>query len=267
MPKGAEPEMHSINDFAYTKRDFDYLNAPLWRLHDWLQKEPALSPVVRIPNFPVKKAFRTCSLIRGRYPYALVIDDIQKDDTVHHYDWNGLLEADLRVDKIEAAAYPQTGVVDVTMVGIKLPANGKAPEPAVAPYDQIPAGEPLLLIRLLSCNYDPHFLDRAPVIHDSMDGRKKMLTFSSNAVSPDFKVLIYPYRKGDPLPATTWNADHSGLTVSLPGQQDVINFSPSGSGKTNLTVTRPAIMNRVDVNHPIPPLPDRPAGGVLPVRQ
>ncbi len=256
MPTGAEPEMHSMNDFAYTKRNFDYLNAPLWHLHHWNQKEPSLSPVVRIPLYPVKKAFRTCGLIRGKYPYALVIDDIQKDATVHHYDWNGLMEADVRLLQTAAAPSPEAGLTDLTFIGIQLPKNKKDPEPALPTFDQVAAGEPLLLMRVLDAQYDAAQKNRAPVFHDSVDLKKKIITLPFDSVAPNDKMLFYPYRKGDPLPTTAWNSDHTSLTISFPDQVDTITFSPSDSGKTNVVVSRQG-GEHVDVTNPIPPLPDK----------
>jgi hypothetical protein len=250
LPKGGEPEMHSINDFAYTKRDFDYLNAPLWHLPHWLQKEPSLSPVVRIPNYPVKKAFRTCGLVRGKYPYALIVDDIQVDGTVHHYDWNGLLEGDVRM--LQTAASPD-GTIDITLIGIQRSKDKKAPELALPTYDQVPAGEPLLLVRVLDCKYDASDKDHAPVFHDASDKNKRILTLSADSVSPDYKVLIYPYRKGDPLPQTSWSADHGSVSVNFPGQNDSIRFSAAASGKTDVAVTRGGQV-LADVHNPVPEL-------------
>ncbi len=40
------------------------------------------------------------------------------------------------------------------------------------------------------------------------------LHITSQSVSPDFKILLFPYREGQPLPATTWSTDHTTATVS-----------------------------------------------------
>jgi len=38
----------------------------------------------------------------------------------------------------------------------------------------------------------------------------------SQSVSPDFKMLLFPYKSGESLPTTTWNADRAAVT--LPGR-------------------------------------------------
>ena len=45
-------------------------------------------------------------------------------------------------------------------------------------------------------------------------------------VDPKYKVLLFPFRTGETLPKTSWNADHTELTVDKGnGDVDVITFS------------------------------------------
>ena len=263
LPPNSQPEMHSINDFAYTKHDLDYLNAPLWHLHHWVQKDGSLSPVARTPNYPVRKAFRSVGLVRGKHPYALIVDDIQKGDSVHHYDWNGLLEMDLGVAQIARAtpAEADSKVYDITLVTTPLPKDKNAPATQPTPLDQVAKGEPLLLVRLLDCKYADSPDNHPPTLIDSPDKKKKMLNLPADAVSPGYKVLLYPYRQGDPLPETAWNHDHTRLTVRLDGVTDTILFTPADSGKTDVGITRDEAGKTTEVihvNHPIAPLPEPP---------
>ncbi len=50
--------------------------------------------VVRQANNPVRYAFREAGLVRGAHPYALITDDIKKDDATHTYKWLMQLEED-----------------------------------------------------------------------------------------------------------------------------------------------------------------------------
>jgi hypothetical protein len=222
---GWEPEMHSMNDFSYTKLPDAYMAAPLYHLHSWIGQDGRYAPMVRQPNYPVLKAFRTAGLVRGEQPYSLVIDDIQKDTTVHHYDWQLLLEDDLDIVKTEALQ-PKNGVLDIVLA-----ADGK-----------LKKGEPALLIRFLDCTPDPTKPTLKPLLlkpGDPLgDKKRKMLVLPVDAVSPNFKVLLLPYRVGDPLPTTDWNGKHTEATLHFTHSTDTLRFTTATSGKTDLTITR-----------------------------
>ncbi|MEM6885286.1 MAG: hypothetical protein AAF571_09655 [Verrucomicrobiota bacterium] len=59
-------------------KGFEHPHALMWDEDGW---------TVRIPYNPVERAFRTAGLVKGKYPYVLVVDDIQKDDQVRLYEW------------------------------------------------------------------------------------------------------------------------------------------------------------------------------------
>ena len=245
---GWEPEMHSINDFAYTKMADDYANAPLFHLHGWIAQDGLFTPMVRQQNYPVLKALRTAGLVRGANPYGLVVDDIQKDATTHHYDWQLLLEQDLNIVKVEPLA-ARSGVLDITLA-----AHGSAKK-----------GEPKLLVRILDCKSDAIPVPRILPLGDPRGDKKKpILVVPADAVSPDFKVFLYSYRQGEPLPTTEWNSTHTVVTIGLPGYQDVILFAPAASGKTDVKIVRNEANMRsvlVDLSAPIPTL-----GAGVPIR-
>jgi hypothetical protein len=45
-------------------------------------------------------------------------------------------------------------------------------------------------------------------------------------VNPKYKVLLFPFRTGESLPKTTWNADHTELTVDKGnGDIDILRFT------------------------------------------
>ncbi|MBB5138355.1 hypothetical protein HNP84_008109 [Thermocatellispora tengchongensis] len=57
-------------------------NDPAWSLVDgfWSQ-----------PYNPVRRAFRSGTLVRGARPYVMISDDIRKDDAAHDYSWEALV--------------------------------------------------------------------------------------------------------------------------------------------------------------------------------
>lgn len=209
----------NFNDFAWTKSDREvYKQALKFKAH-WIAKDGALSPVIRQPNTPVLKSFRSAGLVRGPRPYVIVVDDIQRDAMPARYDWNLTLPADL----LEVKAGADVGVKgDIILAGkASLDAGG-----ALKP------GEPGLLIRVLECKGE-----RLPGEIGLRD-KANILSIRSKAVAPDFKVLLHAFRMGEPLPQTAWNAGRTAVTIAFPDQQDVLGFTPADSGKTNVTVSR-----------------------------
>ena len=246
VPKGWEPEVHTTNDFAYLKLPYSYLNLPLFMLPHWIQPSGATMPMVRQPNCPVQKAFRTAALIRGSHPYAVIVDDIQKDASTHRYDWTLALEYDVQIAKVEKTG---SNGLDIYLTGTDPDQTGKRPATALAssmdPGANIPKGQPMLLVRLLNRNVDPSAPDAEPTIVELPNGTNpkkyspvRRLVIPTTSVSPEFKVLLYPYRSGSPIPATAWNPTRTQLTVSFDKQQDEMTFPVNKDGWTEIHAAR-----------------------------
>ncbi len=233
IPPGWQKEVHCINDFSYTKLPFEYLSRPLFAQPHWCLKAGFVSPVVRQPFYPVRKAFRTAGLVRGPHPYALVVDDIQKDESVRRYDWILTLEKDVAILKTARSG----GQLDVLLKGEASPA--------------------LLLVRVLSGEgLGEPSLDDFPNQSDPKKyGPVRRLVLPAHAASPAFKVLLYPHLPGDPLPVTAWNQARTEVTVSLGGAADRLTFAPAACGKTDVAVWR-GRERIVSVSAPVPTLKD-----------
>lgn len=253
IPAGWEPERHSDNDFAYTKHPDAYLNEPQFTKPSWIGPVGSGNAMLRQPNVPVQKAFRTAGLVRGKYPYALVVDDIRKDDAVHHYDWALLLDDDVQVVRTWAPGRndpPNTQLYDVFLAG------GGSLNSDPKERDGIARGEPMLLVRVLSRSQEKSVPQVAGSVFLALDTTRR-LVIPSDSVSPDYRVLLYPYRQGDPLPKTLWDAKRATVTVELPGQKDEITFSAGSLGKTNVVVRRldaAGPKTLAEVTHDVPPL-------------
>ena len=273
IPPGYELEKHGINDFAYSKHDDEYLKAPLGHQPDWLKVKGSITPVSRGTNYPVQYAWRSAGVVRGTHPYALVVDDIRKDDTPHDYTWYLPTEYDVQIVRRETNA---SGGLDLLLTGND-PAQTNAPGVARNPNPSlpvlrdtnstVPAGQPMLLIRFLQIENDPKVVPateaKEPTILEDDPPAKpnghylqrvRRLAVPAHAVEPKFKVLIYPHRQGEPLPATTWEGTNA-VIVSLPGQKDTLAFSRQSSGKTDLTITRDG-KPVVSVTNSVTPLND-----------
>jgi len=185
--------------------------------------------VPRAPHYPVQRAWRNLTLVRGRHPYAVIVDDIQKDNQEHLYQWRMMCPLEIDIDDIKGN--------DVTL-------KAKA-------YDGDPS--PRLLVRGLNINQpalptnqpNPSFETIELLKHDDThqfagrsNGLMHRLTLPSRSVAPDYKVLLAPYSAGQKPPSTEWNADHTAVTVDWGDQKDVVRFTPTPDRRTTVTVTR-----------------------------
>ncbi len=269
IPPTCEPVMSSVNDFAYTKLPYAYLNTPMFECPSWILPKGALSPVVREPNFPVKKAFRTAGLVRGPRPYALVVDDIQKDDSAHHYDWTLALEYDVQIADLAKNA---DGTLDVILTGGDPNQEKTRPkEPLPSSMDAgvgIPNGHPALLLKVLNRNQDelkpaqdPRIVELPNMANPKKYGMMRRLVIPSDSIAPDFKIILCAYRQGDPLPVITWNKERAAATVRIGDQTDTISFTATASGKTDVSVSRNGGKSVITVNRVIEPFKDHAAVG------
>jgi len=196
---------------------------------------------------PVQYAFRTVLFVRGARPYVLIVDDIKKDDNPHNYRWN-------MNDSVAFAPGSDLRFVDANGKGVY---SDLAIEPGAtttnavlyhSPIDdeKMPAalGLPRLIVRDVSENANTGqpliFIDSrppgAPMAHltvgiDNNTGKPDILPSCrleierDNVVEPKYKVLLFPYRTGQPIPVTRWNTSHTKLWVNLEnGTVDTITF-------------------------------------------
>ncbi len=100
-----------------------------------------------------------------------------------------------------------------------------------------------LLVRVLSADSltnPPANVGFYPIANppNVKDWNINKLHITSDSVSPAFKMLLYSYKEGQPLPTTTWNAGHTEVIVSWPDQSDTIAFNNSADGRTLMQITR-----------------------------
>jgi hypothetical protein len=231
-----KPVEQNFNDFAYTKLDQGVYQSPLKYIPDWLGPDGLYSATIRQVNTPVLKSFRTAGVVRGPHPYALIVDDIQRNCLPARYELNLNLGTGLTPLK---APLPVILSGDLVMTAT----NSIGTNGALTP------GEPALLIRMLQAKGDP-----LPPEFKEIN-KQNILTLSTKAESPDFKLLLYPFKGGEPLPQTKWNATKTDLEINFPDQKDSIAFTPAASGKTDFRIKRNG-EEIVAVNAPVPKLND-----------
>ncbi|MEM0966296.1 MAG: hypothetical protein AAGJ81_09140 [Verrucomicrobiota bacterium] len=228
---------------------YEHPNALMWDEDVWTG---------RIVHNPVQRAFRTAGLVRGKHPYVLVIDDIQKDDQVRLYEWILMLDMDtIALDITEKYlvegfhSHPlkfgyEQQYTDILLgdSGTRRSGNRYHPE----------KGDPLLLVRVLY-KAEPGLVpgyDSRPNIRvetfekkDALEkpaarsfGLDRRLIVASRSVAPDFRILLYPHRYGDPLPETEFALDGTTLSVNWEDQQDLYTFQKNDEGLTEFTLNR-----------------------------
>jgi hypothetical protein len=225
----------TFNDFAYEQSNRPVFQNQMKFSASWIAMDGILEPYKRMVNTPVLKSFRSAGVIRGARPYALVVDDIQRDAMSANYDWNATLPAD--VVMVTTGSPGQPG--DVILSGsASLNTDGS-----------LKSNEPALLVRVLDSKGQlatPSLLTRSGFKH---------FQIRTTAAAPDFKILVHAFRMGETLPTTTWNSGNTVLTVAFPGQTDTIQFTPAASGKTDIVINRGG-STIAAVNTPVQPFVD-----------
>ena len=246
----------TYNDTRIEPRSYPWADLPNYKLPHWYDgarpfvpmeewDEHAAKAAVQTGKRPMKHAFRTAGIVRGKHPYLLIIDDIQQDDQPRHYDWLFRLAHDARVLKIEPKYFRE----------VKMPGHGDywlppkphggdiilCPRNAPADPEQ---GTPMLLIRILERHDERELNPLAYVQNDksTMHGadRCPCLVIPAYTKAPRFKVMIYPFRHGiDPLPETGWDKDNTALVIKWEGgSSDMYTFKALEDGRTGFEMER-----------------------------
>ena len=168
-------------DYRWTTRT--RTTAPQNAGYDW-EPEPnqpvSNNPLRRAlsPN-AVERAFRIAVLVRGPQPYILIIDDIQKDDVVHQYQW--LMQLD---DEVSLLSNEGSDLI----------------------LENQPAR---LLVRVLAAAAAPNMEIQTTTIERWTDegpytslGEHRRVNIEVQAVAPDFRILLFPHMPKTPLPRT-----------------------------------------------------------------
>ena len=227
-----EPSPRILEIFAGTAR---YKMRPWWSTYNfcnWI-------PTSRAPFNPMQRVFRTIGLVRGYKPYGFVLDDLKKDAAPHLYQWFGMLNGG--VWQADVPNLPPNQVALAYRAGDpKLDSN--AVKPAITPQ----AGEPLLLVcalgmadsgdtalplfQIATCE-GPKDKTGKPQYYDR-------LAINRRAAAVNFRVLLIPFRAGEPLPQISVDAANGIATVTCAGQRDEIKFSSDADRRTHVSVTR-----------------------------
>jgi hypothetical protein len=191
---------------------------------------------------PVEKAWRTIGLVRGENPYLLIVDDVQMDDQLQDYRWNFNLQREMALVRQEDDNTFIIGRGDVPWERTGSGPGGYAN--SGLNWKRTPKkGEPLLLVKVLNVKTETEL--PKPAFEYSVTWPR--IVVPARTKSPDYRVLIFPFREGDPLPVTTWSEDKSRLTIRVGEQSDQFDFQQADGGRSLYTLTRNGkVVQRID---------------------
>ena len=253
-PPGWNWVKQSFNEFAYTKQDTKNFTMPIYLHPDWLIPNHSCGALARPSKLQVKDAYRTAGIVRGKFPYMLVLDNYNVGDNEDHdYSWYGHLNTGVHIWKVRnyamkagrarARRFIKKG--DYVFHDIYLvPGNSKVNSASQKPDK----GTPVLLIRFLEKDHSQswihgHDWGGASIVYGT-DGIRRLKVKTVRPVG-DFKALLYTYHYGEqPLPTTRWSEDGKTLSVNfLKGQSeqhDELTFDQTSTGRPGFSLKRVA---------------------------
>jgi hypothetical protein len=211
-----EPAADMMAIFQGTQR---YKNRIWWDTYlftNWI-------PTLRAPWNPVEYVYRTSGLVRGKHPYAVIADDLNKDGKEHLYQWAAMLP-----EEMVAVKLPGLGPQDLVIVQKSVFGGAGEPKP----------GTPLLLVHV-SGTGTPVAL-RVEMATDGPPDRKSAITpyprLLASAKDTEFhkRVLLVPFRMGDELPKfEEWAM---ALSLKWQDEQSALLFQTSTDHRTSVSL-------------------------------
>ncbi len=196
-----ETDSSVVEIFKGTQRyRINYWASPLH--NPWL-------PTLRARFNSMAYAFRSAGLIRGAHPYAIVIDDICKDENTHVYTWQMM------------GAFRTAGATEIgRSLGSEMLILTAREE------EGTPAGSPMLLVREVgpsACRLE-NADDRTRVVAETVECR--------------FRILLVPFRMGEEVPRIDVDAYTGNVEITWSDQSDELEFEVGKDNRTRLKVSR-----------------------------
>ena len=232
----------SYNHFRLNSSPLPWMDLPIDQLPDWYNStkpDPNLTGKW-YRKFNVLKAFRSIGLIRGPHPYSLVIDDLQLDSQTHRYTWAMTLTDDIELESTTRVTIPENDISKSSqpIVDIILREKDLFDPKSGAPSTK----KRKCLVRVLSAEHLKEESIKLELVRFPNPPQPDMLVnrlvFTSESVCPNFKLILYPYIEGDPLPQSQWNEEQNMVSLHWKDQQDEVVFSPSQDGRTRFLIQR-----------------------------
>jgi len=212
-----EPAPDILAIFQGTER---YKNRIWWDTYNFTNWIPTL----RAPWNPVEYVYRTAGLVRGKHPYAVIADDLNKDGKPHLYQWTAMLHE-------EMVAVHLPGLEDNgqnLVIARKADFSGSgSPKP----------GTPLLLAHIAGPGAAAAL--RVEIATDGPKMRNNPTTYPRLvAVDTDTefhkRVLLIPFHMGEALPA--FHETATSLTLQWNDESSTLDFAAGVDHRTMVTL-------------------------------
>ena len=211
-PSGWTKVTETFNNFLQQPLSYSYLNTPFYSFPAW--DTPGMAEgMVKAPFNTMRHVYRTAGLVRnGSRPYAVIVDDICKDNALHTYSWQ--------------AQIPD----DVSMISTSISANGQRDIVLSGS-----SGPERLLIRFVREIGTPVPAATGTTVYDANHSTRRLLV-STTSSAPNWIAILYPYLDGEPLPTTAWSGSQLSVTLSATAA-DTFTFQPRTALVTGTPVT------------------------------
>jgi hypothetical protein len=226
-----EPAANIQRIFAGTARD---------KLRPWWAEYLFTNyiPTLRAPFNPMQRVFRTTAVVRGNHPYAVVVDDVKKDDQVRRYEWVSPVSGGVWKATVPGLAANQ--------IALAFREPGPKEEPGLDRPALVPKpGDPLLLVTAVGLPTEAKAKPSAEVViapgpKDKQGKAQSYERLVIGATVPEirFTIVLTPVRAGDPLPQVTWDAAANTAGVAWPDQTDRLILSTTADQRSQLRVER-----------------------------
>jgi hypothetical protein len=192
----------------------------------------------RAPNNPVEHCWRTGVLVRGPHPYALIVDDVQKDDHDRDYDWTMPVPDDVEF-------VPQA---DGSVLLVEKDERRTSNRPIVG-------SRRLLLLPLGPGKPKVRLEEYTSGVSRGVAHKARRLVISRHGQEATFRVVLFPFRTTlEPTGKTgreDWTryplgtavpvagpATARGFSLELDGRRDEWTFAPDGQGRSRIALRR-----------------------------
>lgn len=204
----------SWNDFRHPDNQLSeaYGDIPFFDYANW-RAGGKMEGMIKRPANVMNQAYRLAGVVRGTYPYVMIVDDVRKAaGETHNYQWLAQIPEDLTL--MPPADYSGNLNVATDIV---------LQEPEVT-------GQRRLLVRILNAegtqaNGLAQLREDITYYLWGLDRIAKRLVIERNTEAPDYRVLLYPYTEGDPIPKHIVQAN-GHIVAEWPGQRDTLVFEP-----------------------------------------
>lgn len=242
IPEGWEKDTFNFNDFAYEKDPQANFTQEYFVRPDWLLAGKISATCRKRRDFPIKKAFRSVGLVRGKNPYAIIVDDYAATDGKdHRFTWSarlvtdvGLMDSSEYTLNTDGTPVPKNKKGDRTITEITLFGVGGLQK--LDQYGRYKPDRDMPGLKMIFIQKEGK-VDKTCLPSVAIDGGRIFRT-SVIGKEPKFKVILYPYIHGrSQIPKISFDKD-GNLLMDIGGQKDIISFKENAEGRTGINIVR-----------------------------